>query len=210
MRFILVAISLIGSFASADISNQKCKEIEAQLREGDIAFINVDTWLYRKVAAATKSWTTHVGIVLKEKDKWIVAESSIPFSKKTPFCKFIQHTSHDQYSIRRIGHTEFAMKEMEQIKSLVNANMGRFYDLYFNYDSPRLFCSKFVYDLIKDTTGMEIGQVETLDNIRKNNPTGDTTFWEYWFLGNVPWQQRTITPQSMYEDAKLITISENL
>lgn len=210
MRFFLVTLSLLSSLANAAISDKECKKVESQLREGDIVFLNIDSWLYRKVAAATKSWTTHVGIALKENGKWIVAESTIPLSKKTDFCRFLQHTDHDQYSIRRIGYTDFATKEMEQIKSLVNQNMGRLYDLYFNYDGSRLFCSKFVYDLIRQTTGLEVGKIETLDELRKKNPEGDTSFWEYWFLGDVPWQQRTITPQSMFEDPKLVTVSERL
>lgn len=210
MRFLALLLSLISSVAVAEISESQCKEIESKVREGDIAFINVDNWLYRQVAAATKGWTTHVGIVLREDNKWIVAESTIPFSKKTPFCKFIRKTDHDQYSIRRLGHIDLAMKEVAQIKADVNANLGRVYDFYFNYDAPRLFCSKFVYDLIKQSTGIEVGKVQTLGEIRDSNPQGDTTFWEYWFLGNVPWEQRTITPQNMYEDAKLMTVSEKL
>lgn len=210
MRILLLSLLTIASVANAEISDEKCKQVESQLKEGDIVFINIDNWLYRKVAQATKGWTTHVGIALKEEGQWIVAESTIPLSKKSKFCDFIQKTDHDQYSIRRIANREFATTEIDQIKSIADKNMDRFYDFYFNYDGPRLFCSKFVYDLILQTSGVTVGEVETFGDLRRKNPDLDITFWEYWFLGDVPWEQRTITPQSMYEDSKLITVSEQL
>lgn len=82
----------------------------------------------------------------------------------------------------------------------VNANLGRVYDFYFNYDAPRLFCSKFVYDLIKQSTGIEVGKVQTLGEIDVVNPQG-TTFWEYWFFRQCAWNNAQLRRRNMYEDA---------
>ena len=205
--FGFLAIVLFSSSVHAEFTAKGCAAIRAQLREGDIVFTRIDNWLYRKVAEASKAWTTHVGIAIKENGNWLVAESTIPLSKKTEFCDFLGRTANGQYSVRRL---RVGQLDLAKLKNSIDANMYRPYDLHFDFDSTWLFCSKFVYEAYLSAAGVEIGRIETLGDLRAANPEADQTFWEYWFLGNVPWQQRTVTPQSQYEDAKLVTVSEQL
>lgn len=212
MRFFLclTAVLFFTITAQAEISAQTCQAVQQELQEGDIVFTRIDNWLYRKVADATKAWTTHVGIAIKEDGKWLVAESTIPLSKKTGICKFLNRTANGRYSVRRLGPDYAGQLDLVKMKAAIEAGMYRPYDLHFNYDSSWLFCSKFVFDVYKQASGLEVGRIETLGDLRANNPDGDQTFWEYWFLGRVPWEQRTVTPQSQYDDAKLMTVSEKL
>lgn len=203
-----ICISSVGS--TTEITDDTCHAVEQQLQEGDIVFLNIDNWLYRKVAAATKSWTTHVGMTVQEGGRWMVAESTIPFSKKTEFCRFLKKTAEGQFSIRRLNAQDAPRLDLNKMRAAIEANMSRPYDLHFNYDGSWMFCSKFVYEIYKQASGLEIGKIETLGEIRDNNPDGDPSFWEYWFLGNVPWSQRTITPQAQFVDAKLVTVVEQL
>jgi hypothetical protein len=55
------------------------------------------------VAVTTLSWTSHVGIIVDYKDgDWIVAESGMPFVRKTPLRKFLGRSVDQKFSIRRL------------------------------------------------------------------------------------------------------------
>lgn len=60
------------------------------LRAGDIVFIRIANFLYRRVAEATHSWTSHVGFIHhRDGETWIVAESAIPRVRLTPLPRFL-------------------------------------------------------------------------------------------------------------------------
>jgi hypothetical protein len=69
---------------------QVCKETEALVRSGDVLFLDIDDYLFRQVAAATRSWTSHVGIGLRDdKGQLWIFESTTPKSRKVSMCEFM-------------------------------------------------------------------------------------------------------------------------
>jgi hypothetical protein len=88
--------------------------------------------------------------------------------------------------------------------------MGKWYHLGFDLDSPRQFCSKFVYEIYRDALGVNVGTVESFRDLLQRNPSYPLAFWKLWFLGRIPWERRTITPGTQYESALLETVYENV
>jgi hypothetical protein len=74
--------------------------------------------------------------------------------------------------------------------------MGRWYHLGFNYDSRRMFCSKFVHEVFREALGVEIGTVQTFGELLECKPDQALGFWKLWFFGRIPWTRRTVTPAS--------------
>lgn len=178
------------------------------LQFGDIIFIRVDNFLYRRVAESSGSWTSHVGMLYEETDDgWIVAESRVPRCGYCPLDKFIARSRNGEYSIRRLTRA-ITTKEHERMKSAIHARMGLFYHLGFDYESKRQFCSKFVYDVYKETTGLEIGYLETFKKLLSNKPDYPLWFWKLWYFGRIPWDRITISPGSQYTSPLLETVSE--
>ena len=181
------------------------QQVTAQLKEGDILFISINSFLYKQVAQGTGSWCSHVGFAIQEKGKWYVLESAVPTVRKTPLHKFLKRTCNNEFALRRLP-SELTTTQVLKLKSAADKRMGRWYHLGFNFDSTRQFCSKFVHQVFKDALDISVGKVETLQELIETNPQANLTFWRAWYLGFIPWQRRTITPTSLLVDPQLETI----
>jgi len=182
-----------------------CFAVTATLAEGVLIFLDIPQILFRKVAAGTNSWTSHVGIAFKnEKGAWVVAESSVPRSKETPLCDYLKRSSKYRFEVKRLNRS-MTPAEIDLLRVTSRSMLKRFYGLGFNFDSHSLFCSKFVY-LAFQAIGLEVGRVQTFRQLLSENPSASITFWKLWFLGSIPWERRTVTPASQLHDPKFDTV----
>lgn len=182
-----------------------CSAAKETLKEGDLIFIDIPNFLFRKVASSTKSWTSHVGIAFKsENDDWIIYESKIPKSTKTPLCDFLERSSENRFEVRRYKH-HLDEDNLLKLKLTSQSLMGKTYHLGFNLDSDKLFCSKFV-SKVYASLSIPVGKVQTFRELLKENSSHSLSFWRFWFLGAIPWDRRTITPASQLLDLNFITI----
>lgn len=176
------------------------------LEVGDIIFIRMGTPLFGQVAKDTGSWTNHVGIIADISGKEpIVAESKFPFSTLTPLSRFIARSVGGKVEIKRM-HEPLTKEEKEKLATAIHKRLGIFYDPGFNLHSHRQFCSRFVYEVVREATGCEIGTVETLATLFDNNPQAWLGFWHFWYLGRIPWQRETVTPASLLHNHASYTV----
>lgn len=209
--FLVAALLLIqhSPAQAAQTGPQKWEEVcasaEATVREGDLIFLDMPNILFRRVAMATQSWTSHVGIVFQEADgRWIVAEGVIPSSRETPLCSFLKKSSRYKFEVRRLNRA-LDISEIAKMRNTSDSLLGKAYDLGFNIDSKKMFCSKFVY-LVYRSVGIEAGEIQSFQYLIAQNPQDSLTFWTFWFLGKIPSDRRTITPASQLHDSKFITV----
>ncbi len=195
------------------MNNKQLDQLEnmtlQHIRPGDILFISINAFLYKQVAKGTGSWCSHVGFAIEENGHWFVLESKVPRVKKTPLRDFISRTCDQQIAIRRLKQP-LSAGHIEQLKQAANQRMGKWYHLGFNYDSPRQYCSKFVYQVYRDVFGIELGELQTLEQLLDQNPQADVNFWRLWYFGFIPWKRRTVTPASQLVDAQLETVFSSI
>lgn len=185
------------------------KVIASKPAVGDIVFVRIGGPIFTCVATTTQSWTSHVGIIVDyQEGDWIVAESGIPFVRKTPLRKFLDRSDGRRFSIRRLK-TEPTGAEKTAMLKFADAQMGTLYSLGFNLESRKTFCSKFVHDVVYQATHQQVGEVETFDHLLHRNPDAPLWFWRAWFLGFIPWQRTTITPASEMSSPMLRVIAQN-
>lgn len=209
---LLVAVSLLignghAAFAEKRFQSweQACSTVESLLAEGDLIFLDIPNLLFRQVAAGTDSWTSHVGIAFKDENgDWIVAESTVPLSRKTPLCAFLSRSSKHIFEVKRLSRPLTTM-EINVLRQTASSMMNRLYNLGFDFDSKQFFCSKFVY-LTFQSIGIEVGHLEEFRQLLEKNPDATLTFWKLWFIGSIPWNRRTVTPASQLNDSKLFTV----
>ena len=176
------------------------------LQVGDVVFIRVPHLLYRKVAEANASWTNHVGVVIEVGEGGAtVAESRVPRAGATSFSQFVARSEHGRVAVRRLSR---GLSDDEKLRVVEAARLrfGQWYDLGFDVESSRQFCSKFVREVMLQATGESVGSVETFASLLALHPDADQRFWTWWYLGNIPWQRKTVTPASQYESAVLHTV----
>lgn len=195
------------------MNKQQLDTIEQQvgdsLREGDILFISINAFLYKQVARGTGSWSSHVGFAIKEQNQWLVVESKVPFVTKTPLRKFLSRTCNSEVMVRRLKQAP-TETEIKKLKNAADKRMGAIYHLGFKYNSDRQFCSKFIHQVFKEALGVELGKIQTLEQLLEENPQASVGFWRCWYFGFIPWQRKTLTPASQIADPTLDTILSTL
>lgn len=165
---------------------------------GDVVFTCIGHPLFRQISAASLCWSNHVGIIVgHDGSDYIVAESRVPLSCTTTLSRFINRSVDGRYGIRRLSGG-LSETQKQAIVTQVPPRLWKLYHTGFNYDSARQFCSKFVFDIYRDALSIPVGKIETFDQLLNSNPNARLQFWNFWFLGSIPWERKTVTPASLW------------
>ncbi len=192
--------------AGSRISPETLRSLTPKLQDGDLIFIRISNPVFRQVAKTTASWETHVGILFSRPDgSWQVAESRFPLSTFTSLERFVRRSDQGRFLITRY-HTELRPEEKSQLRAAARARMGKLYNLGFNYDSRLLYCSKFVFDVYREATGYQVGNLTTFRQLLADNPQAPLAFWRVWFFGFIPWERRCVTTTSELKSPEFITV----
>lgn len=176
------------------------------LREGDIIFICFRHALYRPIAETSGSWESHVGILFRDSaGRWTVAQSTIPVSGFTRLESFVGRSQNGRFLVRRM-RGGLSGDQVRRLRAAAETRMGKLYDTGFRYDSPRQFCSKFVYDSFLEATGCHVGRIETFREMFQENPAAPVAFWRTWFFGRIPWDRRSVTTTSQLLSPNFVTV----
>lgn len=188
---------------------QAMRRLNAVLQPGDLIFVERRGWLHRQVAKATDSWTSQVGLVLRDEDgRWVVYEAGVPLVRRVALERFIRRTRGNRFAVRRLIPQPRG-EQLERLAGAAERCVGRFNTLGFDYDSRQLFGPKLIHDVYREALGRELGQITTLGDLRHQLSPSTLRFWRFWYLGAIPWQRRTITPDSLFNDPGLETVLES-
>ena len=167
------------------------------LQVGDIVFIRVGAYPFRKVAEATGTWTNHVGIVLDVSGaEPVIGESRFPFSGRTTLARFVARSAGGRVAVMRLP-TPLTPAQQTALDAAAAQRDHIFYDTGFNLHSHRQFCSRYVREVLQQGAGIEVGRIETFQALLASAPQADVGFWRAWYFGSIPWQRETVTPASM-------------
>ncbi len=179
------------------------------LEIGDIIFTCIAAQLFKSISTASLCWSNHVGIIIGHNgEDYLVAESRVPISTTTTLKKFIKRSNKHHYAIKRLRNV-LTEQQKTAICNQIPQRLNILYHTGFRFDSKRQFCSKFIYEIYKEALDLEIGKIETFNDLLKSNPNANLTFWKLWFFGRIPWQRKTITPASLWFSPKLETIFDS-
>ncbi|AOZ10138.1 YebB family permuted papain-like enzyme [Cupriavidus malaysiensis] len=177
------------------------------LQIGDIVFIRVRALPFRAVAAATASWTNHVGIVVATHcggahAEASIAESTFPFSRTTSLVRFADRSEHGRVAVAR-PRQALTPPQQRHLQAAAGKRLGIRYDTGFNLRSRGQFCSRFVHEVLEEAAGIHVGEVEHFAALLARQPAASLGFWRLWYFGRIPWQRETITPASLLRSAAL-------
>jgi hypothetical protein len=205
-----LALSCCASHSPAvEISPDHLRPVTAQLQDGDLIFTRISNPIFRKVAETTDSWETHVGILFSGANgTWQVAESKFPLSRCSRLDQFIARSEQGRFYV--IRHRDgLTPGEKLNLREAAMARMGIRYDLGFNYNSPRLYCSKFVHEVYQQATGYQVGKLQTFRQLLAANPQAPVAFWRAWFFGFIPWQRQCITTTSEMKSVDFVPVFDS-
>lgn len=181
-------------------------ELARTLQVGDVVFIQVPWLLFRKVGEATGSWTNHVGIVVDTSGpEPVIAESRLFRAGTASLSEFVARSQDGRLALRR-PTVALTPRQQDAIVRAAQARYGRWYDTGFDLQSSRQFCSRFVYEVLREGAGQEVGRVQRFSELLAQRPEADQRFWRVWFFGRIPWDRQTITPASQLHSPALETL----
>lgn len=199
-------LALLGMVGLPVQASTPVDTLAPQLQVGDLVFIRVGFKPFREVAAATGSWTNHVGIVVATDGGQVqVAEATLPWSRRGSLQRFVARSEGGRVAVRRLARP-LTEDQALRVDLAARRREGVLYDTGFDLQSPRQFCSRFVHEVLREATGLPVGEVQTFQQLLQQQPQAGLGFWRWWYLGQIPWQRQTVTPASVLDSPLLQTV----
>lgn len=179
------------------------------LHDGDIVFQKSLSRQCKAVQIATNSPYSHCGIIYKEGDALFVLEAIQPV-KITPFKEWIERGEDEHFVVKRLKNADKILTDsvMNIMRKEGNTMMGKNYDLTFEWTDERIYCSELVWKLYKRAADVEVGKLEHLRDFNLSDKTVQIIIKER-YGNNVPLNETVISPKSIFDSERLITVVSN-
>ncbi len=173
--------------------------------DGDIVFQYSGSMQCAAIAQATRSPYTHCGIVFMEDGKPMVWEAVGPVLK-TPYKEWVKHGLNDHVVVKRLKDgASLTAERIAAMKREGEQEMGRPYDIWFNMDDERIYCSELVWKIYERGAGLQVGTVERFGDMDFTGAEARRVLKER-FGDRFPADQDVITPASIFRSPLLYTV----
>ncbi len=165
---IVLAILAVGILAAAGImavilgpAYKAAAQYEPQ--EGDVVFQSMPhSPLIDAIEGGQESPLSHVGIVGKQDGQWVVFEA-LRGVQATPLKMFLLRGREQGFAVFRFK--ESYRPQIPATLAAVQKYLGRPYDLRYEMDDEKIYCSELVYKAFRDVTGEELGRLVRLGDL---------------------------------------------
>lgn len=155
---------LIASFGAADADPAK----RPALKNGDLIFHQSQGFQSNAILEATGSAWSHVGIVFDDgAGGWLVAEAYAPV-RVVSLQSFINRGKGKDYRIYRAR--DFKDSDVPALRAAVDAELGKRYDIYFEWSDDTIYCSELVYKAFDRATGIKLGTIQKFSDLKLDGP----------------------------------------
>lgn len=179
-----------------------------KFKNGDIIFHTSTSNQSKAIQLATKSKYSHMGIIYKNGNDYFVYEAIQPV-KLTPLKTWINRGKNKHYVVKRLKDADEILTNLNVIKmkKIGEKYLGKSYDIHFEWSDHKMYCSELVWKIYKEAVGIEIGKLQELSEFDLSNNIVKSKMKER-YGENIPLDERVISPASMFNSDKLITIEE--
>lgn len=188
-----------------------CKETESvkEFQNGDIIFQTSTSSQSKAIQLATKSKYSHMGIIYKQNGKYYVYEAVQPV-KLTPLDSWIKRGEDEHFVVKRLKNAEKLLtpKNLQKMKQIGEKYKDKSYDLYFEWSDSRIYCSELVWKIYKQAIGVEIGELQKLNDFDLSNEVVKAKLSER-YGNNIPLNELVISPAAIFNSDKLIMVFSN-
>ena len=208
VSLIIITLFMILSGCSNGINTEKIREIQQKIQIGDIIFQTSKSPQSKAIQMATKSKYSHMGIIYEENKKFFVYEASQQV-KLTPLKDWINKGEGKHYVIKRLKNADSLLNN-NTIKIIIKTGkqfIGKPYDIYFEWSDDKIYCSELVWKIYKRALGIEIGKLQKLSDFDLTSNIVKQKLKER-FGTHIPMNEEVISPVTMFNSDKLITIGK--
>lgn len=170
MKITLSLFLILGFFSlrscAVDLS---LEHLSAKLIEGDLIFVESQSSQSEAIREATGSPWSHVGVAMKHEGVIKVIEAGARGVAITSLDDFIDLGRNRRVSIHRLSAT-LKDAEREALRTALKKHLGKPYDRMFRWDDNSLYCSELVWKAYRDSTGIELGRMQTFGDFDLSSP----------------------------------------
>jgi hypothetical protein len=167
-------------------------------RDGDFVFQSLPhNALIDAIEGCSESPFSHCGMVVKRGEEWKVIEAIGPV-KETRLAAWIAQGRGGAYAAYRLK-APLAGKVPAILAAAVKYE-GRPYDLRYDMDDAKIYCSELLWKAVRDATGRKLGKIEKLGDLKWQPHEAVIRQLEG---GTVPLEREMITPRAFSEAAEL-------
>lgn len=217
---IVVLLGLIGAFGlfvlTIRIMADKPRELvkpktddSKEFQNGDIIFQASKSSQSKAIQLATNSKYSHIGIIYKTDGQYYVYEAVQPV-KLTKLNEWIKRGENSHYVVKRLKDSDRLLtnENLKKMKDYGGKFKGKKYDIYFEWSDDKIYCSELVWKIYKEALDIEIGGLQELREFDLTSDIVKSKMKERY--GNkIPLDEKVISPATMFESDKLLTIKEN-
>lgn len=167
-------------------------------KEGDLVFQSLPKMdLVVAIEGVTESPYSHVGIVIKKDNYWYVREA-IGAVIDTPLYLWIIRGRFGGMDVFRLK--EEYKQNIPQLIVETNKYLGLPYDVQYEMDDKKIYCSELIHKAYRDATNQKMGKLFALGKMNWK-PYQKTI--EYYEKGVIPLERKMITPKHLSESEYL-------
>lgn len=167
-------------------------------QDGDFIFQSLPrNPLIVAIEGSTDSPFSHCGIVVNRSGKWMVLEAIGPV-KETPLSAWIGRGRDNAYVAYRLKPP--LQGQIPSIIAAAEKYEGRPYDIHYEMDDAKIYCSELLWKATRDATGVKLGRVQKLGEL--NWKPHEAVMREI-ENGGLPLEREMITPRAVTEDPRL-------
>ena len=176
------------------------------LQNGDIVFQSGNRGQAVAVKAATDSPWSHVGIVFQRGSDWWVLEAVQPV-KYTKLETFIKRNPSSFYAMRLKDSSSITPESLEKAQTWGKAQINKPYDLKFQWDDKKLYCSELVWKIYKHSTDIELCEPRPMRSYNLKHPkVANLVKQRYGSEDKIPLKLMTVAPSDIAESPLLIEV----
>lgn len=143
---------------------------------------------------------SHCGIVKRSEGKWFVIEAIGPV-KETPLSEWIAQGRDNAFVAYRLRPP--LVEKIPAILTAAEKYEGRPYDIHYELDDAKIYCSELLWKATRDATGVTLGKIQKLGELNWQPYEGVIRYIE---KGALPLGREMVTPRSVSEDSRLSEI----
>jgi len=127
--------------------------------------------------------------------------------KKTPLTEWIKRGQHNIVVSKRLKNADQLLTPSvkNRMKTEANKFIGKNYDLTFEWDDERIYCSELVYKIYKRGAGIEVGKLQKLSEFDLSNPIVKAKLVERYGT-KIPLDEPVISPGAIFTDTNLLEV----
>jgi len=178
----------------------------SKLQDGDIIFQIHESSQSKAIQLATHSKYTHMGVIFKSGDEYLVCEGVGPV-QYTALEGWIHRGEGSHFVVKRLKNAEKALTSDVTAKMKKEADdlKGKAYDWWFGWSDDKIYCSELVWKVYERGAGIELAVPMKLTEFDLSHKAVQEKIKERYPDG-IPQDEKAVAPGQIFDSTLLTTV----